>query len=78
MTEEERNKEGADEAIEDLEAPAGSQDDVVGGRVICAKPTCPSGGPAASSVSTYCNLPTCRATKSACGEATMTILVYDH
>jgi hypothetical protein len=77
MTEEERNKEGADEAIEDLEAPAGAQGDVVGGRVICAKPTCP-GGPGGTSVSTYCSLPTCKATKSACGEATFTILVYDH
>ena len=39
MTDEELKREAADEAIEDLEAPAGAQGDVVGGKVICAKPT---------------------------------------
>ena len=43
MTDEERNDEGAEEAIEDLDAPADAQDDVAGGAApICAKPpSCP-------------------------------------
>jgi hypothetical protein len=47
MTDEERNQEGAEESIEDLEAPAESQDDVAGGigcpgkpSMVCAAPTC--------------------------------------
>ena len=37
MTDEEREKEGAEEAIEDLEAPAEKQEDVQGGvqRTLC-------------------------------------------
>ena len=38
MTDEERKEEGADEAIEDLEAPAAAQEDVAGGLGPC-KPT---------------------------------------
>jgi hypothetical protein len=46
LTDEERKEEGSEEAIEDLEAPAESQEDVEGGRlcaqptVICAQPSC--------------------------------------
>jgi hypothetical protein len=77
MTDEERNREAADEEIEDLDAPAAAQGDVVGGRVICAKPTntCAPGN--TTGVETYCKLPTCNATKSACGQATTVILVYE-
>lgn len=76
MTEEQRNREGDDEVIEDLEAPASAQGDVVGGKVICASPTC-APGPGGTSVETYCSKPTCTATKSACGNASRTILVYE-
>lgn len=38
MTDPERKDEGAEEAIEDLEAPAETQEDVAGGGM-CAKPT---------------------------------------
>ena len=34
MTEEERKEEGAEELVEDLEAPAVGQGDVVGGRLV--------------------------------------------
>ena len=44
MTDEQRNEEGAEEAIEDLDAPAAEQGDVAGGMcykpsLICPKPT---------------------------------------
>jgi hypothetical protein len=77
MTAEERNREGADEAIEDLDAPASAQGDVVGGKVVCADPTCARSGPGASNVETYCSKPTCTATRSACGDLSRTILVYE-
>ena len=77
MTDEELKREAADEAIEDLEAPAAAQGDVVGGKVICAKPTniCAPGN--TTSVETYCQVPTCKATKSACGQATSVVIVYE-
>ena len=77
MTDEERKREAADEEIEDLEAPAAEQGDVIGGKVICAKPTntCAPGN--TTGVETYCGLPTCKATKSACGQTTSVILVYE-
>jgi hypothetical protein len=46
MTNEELNEEGAEEPIEDLEAPAENQSDVAGGKgcgspsMVCADPTC--------------------------------------
>ncbi len=40
MTDEERKEEGAEEAIEDLEAPAAAQEDVAGGKIQCKTPTC--------------------------------------
>ena len=43
MTDEQRNEEGAEEAIEDLEAPAAVQSDVAGGKgmppTYCALPS---------------------------------------
>ena len=48
MTDEERSEEGAEEAIEDLDAPAEAQDDVAGGAA-CRKPSGPGG----------CRPPTC-------------------
>ena len=47
MTDEQRDEEGEEEAIEDLEAPATTQDDVAGGAacgkpsVLCQAPTWP-------------------------------------
>lgn len=46
MTDDERSDEAAEEAIEDLEAPADSLDDVAGGgcqkytAIMCVSPTC--------------------------------------
>lgn len=53
MTEDERSREGAEEQIEDLEPPAGRQEEVAGGE-ICAKPT------------TICVEPTCIDTVTRC------------
>jgi hypothetical protein len=65
MTDEKRDPEGSEEAIEDLEAPAGAQEDVAGGMGLC-RPTnrcapvntvvhCPS-------PSQLCAPPTCQVT----------------
>lgn len=56
MTDEERSGEGAEETVEDLEAPAATQEDVAGG----AGTNCP-GKP-----SMVCAAPTCTATKVVC------------
>ena len=56
MTDEERNDEGDEEAIEDLQAPAEAQDDVVGGG--CTRHT-----------ESWCIVPTCAATKRDCQTA---------
>jgi hypothetical protein len=53
MTDDERNQEGGEETLEDLEAPAAAQDDVAGGQIcgsrscgnpslVCLDPTCGS------------------------------------
>lgn len=45
MTDDERRAEGADETIEDLDAPAEALDEVAGGVIACKLPTqaqCPS------------------------------------
>ena len=66
MTEREREEEGAEEAIEDLEAPAGAQEDVAGGIPCPGKP------------SAVCAEPTCRATHALCrSKDTHDIVVYD-
>jgi hypothetical protein len=69
MTEAERNEEGAEDTVEDLEAPASAQEDVAGGEGT----NCPG---AASAV---CANPTCRATKVLCrSKDTMTdFVVYE-
>ncbi len=66
MTDEERKEEGAEEAIEDLEAPAAAQDDVAGGLGPC-KPTnaCKAVNTLVHTCSTptqLCVEPTCRTT----------------
>ena len=57
MTESERNDEGAEEAVEDLEAPAAAQEDVAGGDMVRPCPGKPSA---------VCAAPTCKATAVVC------------
>ena len=65
-TNEQSKEEGAEEAIEDLEAPADAQGDIAGGQG-CGKP------------SVGCWDPTCEATKAHCylNSATHDIVVYE-
>ena len=55
MTDEERSGEGAEDAIEDLEAPATAQSDVAGGLGPC-RPT--NACAPVNTVVTHCDLPT--------------------
>jgi hypothetical protein len=71
MTDDERNDELVEETIEDLEAPAWTQD-VAGGANTCATPTCVGG----TKVSTYCERPTCTFTAHNCYDNTKTVIVY--
>ena len=66
MTFEHSDDEGAEEAIEDLEAPAEAQSDVAGGEG-CGKP------------SMQCLAPTCDATAAFCYDkpATHDVIVYE-
>ena len=71
MTEAERNDEGAEEPIEDLEAPARGLEDVAGGAG-CGHPSC--------AVDTMdCSVPTCEATQRYCREETdsRNVIVYE-
>jgi hypothetical protein len=72
MTDEERRREGAADDIEDLEAPAGSQADVVGG-AHCIKPSCARN----SDVVVACSdiTATCKASTFNCDNATHVIIV---
>jgi hypothetical protein len=68
MTDEQRREEGADEQIEDLDAPAESQEDVAGGKGRqCVVPTL------------RCAVPTCQDTKAMCMDAPAThdVVVYE-
>jgi hypothetical protein len=68
MTFDQSDEEGAEEAIEDLEAPAEAQGDVAGGKGKgCGKP------------SMVCAAPTCAMTDAACMDksATQDIIVYE-
>jgi hypothetical protein len=71
MTDKERRDEGAEETIEDLEAPAESQDDVAGGA--------PCKGASCVSPTMRCAVPTCKDTKAFCADAPAThdIVVYN-
>lgn len=72
MTEEERNEEGVEEPIEDLQAPAETQGDVAGGAGGCGSPSC--GKP-----SLRCDNATCAFTEAYCTEkkATHDIVVFE-
>ncbi|HEY2600441.1 MAG TPA: hypothetical protein VGI67_02720 [Thermoleophilaceae bacterium] len=74
MTDEERSQEGAEEPIEDLEAPAGSQGDVVGGAQ-CLQPTCAPD----SNVAVECSQisKTCKATQWGCTGRTSVIVIHE-
>ncbi len=69
MTEEELREEGAEEAIEDLEAPAAAQEDVAGGRALCGPKSC--GHP-----SLVCQSPTCTRTVTNCSQLSQRIDIY--
>jgi hypothetical protein len=71
MTDDEQRAELAEEAIEDLEAPAWTQD-VTGGANTCATPTCVGG----TKVKTFCERPTCTLTVFNCYDNTGTVIVY--
>jgi hypothetical protein len=69
MTDEQREHEGAEEAIEDLEAPAAAQDDVAGGAA-CDSPSC--------NYTVLCLGGTCKLTKTTCEKGSGKIIVFDH
>jgi hypothetical protein len=68
MTDEERNEEGSAETLEDLEAPAGAQEDVAGGQ-ICGAKSC--GNP-----SIVCLDPSCTNTAAKCSHLSRVIDVF--
>jgi len=66
MTTDAGNEEGAEEAIEDLEAPATAQDEVAGGlAAACGKP------------SAICQDPTCQETQAICTQLSHKNVVYE-
>ncbi|HXD57093.1 MAG TPA: hypothetical protein VN606_04210 [Thermoleophilaceae bacterium] len=73
MTDEERKREGAEEEIEDLEAPASAQEDVAGGGMAChPAPSC--GRP---SVVCAPNQPgSCEVTQAVCDRNSHKIVIF--
>jgi hypothetical protein len=73
MTDEERKREGAEEEIEDLEAPAGSQGDVVGG-AHCIPPSCAK----PSNVVVVCSdiAASCKASTFGCDDGTHVVVIH--
>ncbi len=69
MTEEERREEGAEEAIEDLEAPAAAQEDVAGGRGARAGCDTP--------VTLNCQDHTCVVSVTRCDKPQITFVVHN-
>ena len=74
MTEEVRSAMGAEEAIEDLEAPAAWQAGVAGGVKGCIEPSCYDPN---THVAQLCAPPTCKVTKSGCSFDTSAIVVHE-
>lgn len=72
MTDEERGQEGSEEQIEDLEAPAGVQGDVVGG-AHCIPPSCARNTDIVVACSD--NSPSCGATTFGCQNDTGVIVI---
>ena len=73
MTDEEREREGAEEPIEDLEAPAGEQADVVGG-AHCLPPSCAGDSKVIVACSDLSH--TCKATDWNCVDNTKAIVIH--
>lgn len=73
MTDEEHQREGVEEAIEDLEAPGEAQRDVVGGLACRPSPSC--GRP--SAVCGEGSPGSCQATAVACKLNSHSIVVYE-
>jgi hypothetical protein len=73
MTDEQRDREGIEETIEDLEAPAGSQGDVVGG-AHCIQPSCANN----TDIVVACSdlSASCKASTFGCQNATHVIVVH--
>jgi hypothetical protein len=69
MTDEQKRQEGAEEAIEDLEAPAAAQEDVAGGAA-CEPVSC--------GYTVLCLGGTCKITKTTCENTSRKIIVFDH
>jgi hypothetical protein len=72
VTERHGHEEGAEEAIEDLEAPAMAQGDVVGG-AHCIRPSC-----VGQSVVVACSdvSPSCKATTADCQDGTHVVVIH--
>jgi hypothetical protein len=74
MTPDELRDEGAEDPIEDLQAPAETLLDVAGGAHVCTQPTCHGN----TDYMGYCLGPTCSATKLDCVSAgSRTIIVHE-
>jgi hypothetical protein len=73
MTDEERSREGAEEPIEDLEAPAEAQGDVVGGGMAC-HPAGTCGKP--SAVCADFSPGSCEVTKADCQLNSRKIVIF--
>ena len=74
MTPDEQRDEGAEEPIEDLQAPAEALQDVTGGGHVCTKPTCHGN----TDYMGYCLGSTCHATDSVCvGTGSKSIIVAE-
>jgi hypothetical protein len=69
MTDEQKREEGAEEAIEDLDAPAAAQGDVVGGKK-CEPVSC--------GYTVLCLGGTCKLTKTTCEDTSRKVIVFDH
>jgi hypothetical protein len=69
----EEQNEGAEEAIEDLEAPAAAQGDVAGGAKACLPPTCKN----ASKTVGLCEGETCVVTSWDCTGDTHYVTVFE-
>jgi hypothetical protein len=73
MTDEERRREGAEDEIEDLEAPARSQDDVMGG-AHCIPPSCAKN----TDIVVACSdlSPSCKASTFGCQDGSRVIVIH--
>jgi len=73
MTDEERMREGAEEEIEDLEAPAGATGDIVGG-AHCIPPSCAQNTDIVVACSDLSK--SCKASTFGCQDGTHVIVIH--